>query len=312
MRFVSALLLVAPAIAGCLSPSVRDAAGPVEPATVAADPPARAREVDPPEAPAARADADPAPDTDEGTYADAPLTAYVNGVLGRVSAQAGRPEVRFRARVLDLPEVNAHAHSEGRIDVARGLLALMGSEAELAVVLGHEVAHVVRRHGHVACEGDEVMVRADPVSTRQKWDCELDHELQADRLGIAFALRAGYDPRAGARILAASQLADDADGSRNPSMTPRLARLPLYTRDMAGGELGRDAYLDHVDGLAFGDRAKGPLARIRVRRVDKAGSFTGVAARVCGPYPVNDLALLNGVEASVHVEAGRRIKCVEP
>lgn len=90
-----------------------------------------------------------------GRYTDEELSAYVNGVGQRLLAQshlrrAGVPaEVQntpFTFRVLDSPVVNAFALPGGFIYVTRGLLAHLDNEAQLAVVLGHEIGHVARQH----------------------------------------------------------------------------------------------------------------------------------------------------------------------
>ncbi|MFM8558334.1 MAG: M48 family metalloprotease, partial [bacterium] len=81
-----------------------------------------------------------------GAYDDAALTAYVDSVGQRVARASDLPGLKWRFTVLDDPAVNAFAMPGGYIYVTRGLLAHMGSEAQLAGVLGHEIAHVTARH----------------------------------------------------------------------------------------------------------------------------------------------------------------------
>ena len=75
------------------------------------------------------------------------LNDYVNMVGTVVAQQSPRyTELPFRFAVLDTDEINAFATPGGYVFVTRGALELMESEAELAGVLAHEVAHVDRKH----------------------------------------------------------------------------------------------------------------------------------------------------------------------
>jgi predicted Zn-dependent protease len=81
-------------------------------------------------------------------YGDPPLVDYLAGVGGRLVPEgvraAGGPGLRF-AVVRD-PTLNAFALPDGRIYVHTGLLGRLENEAQLAAVLGREIAHVTRRH----------------------------------------------------------------------------------------------------------------------------------------------------------------------
>ena len=91
-----------------------------------------------------------------GAYNNATVTAYVERIGQQVlstSAYADPAqtpaEIRntpFHFRVLDTPVVNAFALPGGYVYVTRGLLAHLENEAQLAVVLGHEIGHVLARH----------------------------------------------------------------------------------------------------------------------------------------------------------------------
>ncbi len=78
--------------------------------------------------------------------ADAPLAAYVNGVLSAVARQANPTATRWTLRLLDSSHVSVRSGPGGYVYVTRGFLACLGSEAELAAALAHEVAHVSERH----------------------------------------------------------------------------------------------------------------------------------------------------------------------
>ena len=77
---------------------------------------------------------------DEGTV------RYISQIGTGISAQLGRPELRYYFGILDTDEINAFAAPGGYIFVTRGALILMSNEAQLAGVLAHELAHVDQKH----------------------------------------------------------------------------------------------------------------------------------------------------------------------
>lgn len=147
---------------------------------------------------------------------DAGLQRYVNTVGEWLALHTERPELEWRFGVLDTADVNAFATPGGYIFVTRGLLARMDSEAELAGVLAHEMAHVLRRHHLKAIQKSALMgigvdvasflagqkgaQRADRLERVAAVGTELyargldrDDELEADRMGVVIAARAGYN-----------------------------------------------------------------------------------------------------------------------
>jgi beta-barrel assembly-enhancing protease len=145
--------------------------------------------------------------------ADERLQRYVNQVGRWLAAQTERPELPWRFGVLEAPQLNAFATPGGHIFVTRGLLARMKNEAELAGVLAHEIAHVLRKHHLQAIQKAAQVELANTALSlsrrdadaqkREKllaagtelWQRGLDKsdELDADRLGVVIAARAGYD-----------------------------------------------------------------------------------------------------------------------
>lgn len=139
---------------------------------------------------------------------DAALTDYVNLVGLTVAEQSVRPgEASFRFGVLDTDEVNAFAAPGGWIFVTRGALARMESEAELAGVLAHEVAHVdethvldeIRRSSVFTSVRDEAELSGEVLNRLGEVGSSLlftglsrEDELQADSLGMLYAAASGY------------------------------------------------------------------------------------------------------------------------
>ena len=71
---------------------------------------------------------------------------YISQIGTGISAQLGRPELRYYFGILDTDEINAFAAPGGYIFVTKGALKLMRNEAQLAGVLAHELAHINQKH----------------------------------------------------------------------------------------------------------------------------------------------------------------------
>ncbi len=140
---------------------------------------------------------------------DSALTRYVNLVGLTVASQYPRGDIEYRFAVLETPSVNAYAAPGGYIFVTRGALGLMQSEAELAGVLAHEVAHVNQRHvinqirksdtmREVRSQLDLQGTTLDRVvgtgSDALFMGLSRGDEMEADSLGLEYAASAGYDP----------------------------------------------------------------------------------------------------------------------
>ena len=75
------------------------------------------------------------------------INRYVDSVGQRLARASQRPNIPWRFYVVDDKSINAFATLGGRVYVHTGLLAATKSESQLASVLGHEIGHIVGRHG---------------------------------------------------------------------------------------------------------------------------------------------------------------------
>lgn len=146
-------------------------------------------------------------------YDDAELQAYVTRVGERLAASADRPDIKFTFTVVDSPDINAFATPGGYVYINRGLLAYLSSEAELAGVLAHEIAHVTARHAARQRAGSlttqvlavtagvltgsrDIMDSAGMYGTELVRGYGREHELEADGLGAQYMHQSGYEPDA--------------------------------------------------------------------------------------------------------------------
>jgi predicted Zn-dependent protease len=143
---------------------------------------------------------------------NAKLQQYVNKVGRWVAQQSERPDLPWVFGVIDSPSVNAFAMPGGYVFISRGLYQQLGNEAELAGVLGHEIAHVQQKHHlKILKKGQWLQAGSGLLGKELKQSEQADAvvgkgaellarkldqgaEFEADRLGIVLAARAGYDP----------------------------------------------------------------------------------------------------------------------
>jgi beta-barrel assembly-enhancing protease len=136
--------------------------------------------------------------------------------IGRaVAAASGAPDYPYRFRVIDQDQMNAFALPGGPVYVTDTLLQAVGQDQDqLAGVLGHEVAHIARRHsvrqierqnwfglGIEVLTGGSVQDIATALANLQLLDYSRDQEYEADRLGTQSMRAAGYDPMGLVRFL---------------------------------------------------------------------------------------------------------------
>jgi predicted Zn-dependent protease len=145
-----------------------------------------------------------------GVYQDKNVTRYVT-LVGTVMARASsRPELKWEFIVLDTDGVNAFASPGGLVHITKGALGLLKSEAELAGVLGHEIAHVTEKHTVNAIRKNKgVKFAADVAPGSNEYlegianaayenivekGFDRGDEEDADKKGIRLANKVGYDP----------------------------------------------------------------------------------------------------------------------
>jgi len=151
----------------------------------------------------------------DGVYPDPALEAYVNRVGKRLGKVSHRPELNYTFRVINNSVPNAFALPGGYIAITRGLLVALDNEAQLAAVLGHEIVHVTARHSVQSMQRQRLMglgvgllgaAVGDHYGPLSKKAGQLaagllensysrEQESEADRIGIDYMVRAGYDPR---------------------------------------------------------------------------------------------------------------------
>jgi predicted Zn-dependent protease len=180
---------------------------------------------------------------------DPNVQAYVNRVGRWIASQSERPDLPWRFGVANAGNINAMAMPGGTILITRGLYDMLSNEAQLAGVLGHEIAHVVKKHHITVMQNQKlVAVGANVVASRTGSNVlgkaaldffknlfisglDKESEYEADEVGSILAARAGYNAFGLAEVLhklsaraASDPSVVDLFGS-HPVPSDRLTRL---------------------------------------------------------------------------------------
>ena len=78
---------------------------------------------------------------------DRGLNAYIDNLGQQLARRSERPNIPWRFYVIDDKSINAFATLGGRVYVHTGVIAATANESQLASVIGHEIGHIVARHG---------------------------------------------------------------------------------------------------------------------------------------------------------------------
>lgn len=222
-----------------------------------------------------------------GEYDDPALKAYVTNVGEALLSASETPNSPFTFTVLNTPTVNAFALPGGYVYVTRGLLALAGTEAEMASVLGHEIGHVVARHSAqrysravlggigaimlgAVTGSQEVSELSSRLFQIHLQSYSREHEFEADLLGIRYMGRTGYGAENASAFLSklAAHSKLEATIAGHPERADEFNIMATHPRTVDRVEAAAAAarseqavpprpngprYLAHIDGMIYGD-----------------------------------------------------------
>ena len=196
--------------------------------------------------------------------ADAAMTRRVRAIAERIIPQVGafRDDARrwdWAVNVIESEQLNAWAMPGGKIAFYSGIIEkLKLTDDEIAAIMGHEIAHALREHSREraseqaltsvvfngAAIAGSILTGIDLSGASQATQLvynttfglkhSREHEIEADRIGVELAARAGYDPRAAIRVWQKMATATGGRGgpeflSTHPSNESRIEDLRVYS-----------------------------------------------------------------------------------
>lgn len=235
-----------------------------------------------------------------GVYDNEQLQEYVDRVGQRVLAESHmrRPDTdpkfrntEFTFRVLDSEVVNAFALPGGYVYVTRGLMTHLNNEAQLAVVIGHEIGHVAARHASkqaakqqlgqlgligVALGGEALGLPGGSILQAGSQAAQLlslsysrGNERESDELGVEYAALAGYEASEGAEFFRSLERIGEQRGggiptwqSTHPDPGEReedIIEMAQEWRDREGVQMttvDQEQYYDVIEGIVLGQNPR--------------------------------------------------------
>lgn len=236
-----------------------------------------------------------------GLYDNPQVQAYVERIGQRVLQTStfnspNVPEIykntKFTFRVMDSPVVNAFALPGGYVYVTRGLLSHVQNEAQLAVVLGHEIAHIAARHSSQQARrsqwgqigviagailgqsvlgekmpniGESVLAAGSQAAEMFLTKYSREAENEADTLGVGYSARAGYAAGESAKFFHSLQRISEAEGKKLPTWKSthpdpgdranHVIQLAAAAAPAGGpaNNVGEEEYLRNIEGIVLGD-----------------------------------------------------------
>jgi predicted Zn-dependent protease len=172
----------------------------------------------------------------------------------RIAAVAERPHFPWEFKLVDDPKtVNAFCLPGGKVAFYTGILSICEDEKGIAVVMGHEVAHAVARHGNekvsralilqgglsiaavlTGMKDEGSQVAGAVVDLWLERPHGRDQESEADRIGLTLMAKAGYDPREAPKFWQRMQERSKGQGevpqflSTHPSHETRIKDLEFW------------------------------------------------------------------------------------
>ncbi len=279
---------------------------------------------------------------DMGAVQDAALNGYVSSVTVRLQPHVQRPEMPYSTRVLNANYVNAYTFPAGAMGLTRGIMTEMGSEAELAALLGHEMGHVNARHaaqrqgqalvaqvavvGLAVAAGDSgwaplVGIGGQIGASALLASYSRDNERESDALGQQYMVAAGY-PAQGMvglhqMLVSGSERQPsvlETMFSSHPMSTERVETARRLAQDTYGASAGanpqRERYMDSTASLrrikpTIDACKRGETALAGKKLPDAEREFADALRRTPADYPAN-LRMAQTMQAQGKLEEARR------
>lgn len=204
------------------------------------------------------------------------LQSYIEDLVYRLAAHSQLEDRRLEVVVVNNPTMNAFAVPGGVIGLHNGLFLYADTEAQLASVIGHELAHLSQRHYARSVEqqrrntiptmagllasivlaataggdaGMAAMTATQAAALQNRLSYSRQNEQEADRIGMNTLVDSGYDPAAAPAMFDNMQAAYRYAGSRPPEflLTHPLTENRISDTRNRARQYPRKVYVDNLD-----------------------------------------------------------------
>jgi len=220
-----------------------------------------------------------------GEYQNEELSTLIQERGKEMGLISHRPNLEYHFRILDSPVINAFAVPGGYIYLTRGIMAQFNNEAEMLGVLGHEMGHITARHsasqqtkqtlGQLLFVGG--MIASEEFRKYGEYAMQSmqllflsfsrENEREADRLGVEYASKIGYDANKMAdfyQVLIRMSMARWHGGvptfmSTHPDPGDRYnavirdAKIWQDSLEADQWKVNKNGYLSMIDGMVYGE-----------------------------------------------------------
>jgi len=220
-----------------------------------------------------------------GEYPDAKIQTFVQSRGNEMGKISHRPNLDYHIKVVDSPVVNAFAVPGGYIYLTRGILAQLNNEAEMIGVLAHEMGHITARHS-VSQQSKQMlaqlaliggMIASEQFAQYAEYAMQgmqllflkfsRDDEREADRLGVEYSSKLGFDAHKMAdffQVLNKMSMAESQGGvptflSTHPDPGDRYNSVNQNASEwqaklnLSEWKVNDNSYLQMINGIVYGE-----------------------------------------------------------
>ncbi len=281
-----------------------------------------------------------------GIYPNPKLSKYVSEIGQKLINAAGISDIKYSFFVLNSPITNAFSLPGGYVFICRGMLAILNTEAELAGILSHEIAHVEARHyaertsysllarglslrtgndGSIILEKD-LATKGDAATYLKSFARQ--NEYEADQIGMGYLVRAGYPPEGMSsfleRIEAFILFKKSISGSKSQNSLPEFFSTHPRTHKRIAevgrkknsyGERGKPrfsrVYLENIDGTHIDNNVTNDSLKIKIKTVRPGDTVRSLSNHSSISVGLEKwFRALNGLEDDDNLIVGQTVKLI--